>query len=49
MTSAVWQGFKKAKPNSDIVLKKMFRKIDVRVSGYTGEVYGGSVTFRGLR
>jgi hypothetical protein len=40
MTVAVWQGFKKAKPNSNSVQQSLFRKVDVRVPGYSGEVYG---------
>jgi adenylate cyclase len=49
MTAAVWQGFKKAKPNSNSVQKSLFRKVDVRVPGYSGEVYGGAVIFPQLK
>jgi len=49
MTASVWQGFKKAKPNSTIVEKSLFRKVGVRVSGYAGEVYGGDVIFPKLK
>jgi class 3 adenylate cyclase len=49
MTAAVWQGFKKAKPNSNIVKEPLFRKIAVEVSGYSGDVFGGDVVFAQLK
>jgi adenylate cyclase len=49
MTSAVWQGFRKAKPNDVIVQKPLFKNVDVKVPGYNGSVYGGNVIFPKLK
>jgi adenylate cyclase len=49
MTAAVWRGFKKARPDSASVQKSLFRKVEVRVPGYAGEIYGGDVIFRQLK
>lgn len=49
MTAAVWQGFRKAKPNSNMVKTPLFRKIAVQVSGYSGDVFGGDVIFTQLK
>lgn len=49
MTKAVWNGFKKERPNSAAVQKALFKKIDIVVTGYTDEIYGGRAEFPGLR
>jgi hypothetical protein len=49
MTSAVWQGFKKAMPASKSVRDALFAKITVEVPGYTGDVYGGGAIFPTLK
>ncbi|WP_375780479.1 adenylate/guanylate cyclase domain-containing protein [Bradyrhizobium sp. ma5] len=48
MTSAVWLGFKKAKPNSSLIQNALFGKVNVRVPGYNGDVYGGGAIFTNL-
>jgi hypothetical protein len=49
ITAAVWHGFRKAKPNSNIVKQPLFKKVDVQVSGYSGDVFGGNVIFTELK
>jgi hypothetical protein len=49
MTSAVWHGFKTAKPGSAILQKSLLKKIEVTIPGYTGEVFGGDVVFNALK
>ncbi|MET4065922.1 adenylate cyclase [Bradyrhizobium sp. S3.2.6] len=49
ITAAVWHGFRKAKPNSKIVQQPLFKKVDVQVSGYAGDVFGGDVIFPQLK
>jgi hypothetical protein len=43
MTKAVYEGFRKARPNTDSIKNNWFAKVDVAVPGYSGEVYGGNV------
>ena len=49
LTSAVWNGFKKAKPNSLSVQNSLFNKVAVEVPGHSGETYGGDVVFPQLK
>jgi class 3 adenylate cyclase len=49
MTSSVWQGFKKAMPDSKSVRDALFAKVAVEVPGYTGDVYGGGAIFPALK
>jgi len=44
MTKAVYDGFKSARPNSDIIKNDWFYKQSINVKDYDGEVYGGDVT-----
>lgn len=45
MTDPVYRGLKAAHPNVDYVAAGWFKKVVVEVPGYTGDVYGGDVTF----
>jgi adenylate cyclase len=49
MTTAVWNGFKRAKPDSSSVQKALFEKVSVTVPGYTDVIFGGRVEFPQLR
>jgi hypothetical protein len=49
MTSQVWDGFRKEKPNDNSVKQSLFKKIKVTAAGYSGEVYGGDVIFPALK
>lgn len=49
MTAAVWQGFRKAKPDSNMVKTPLFKKVPVQVSGYSGDVFGGDAIFTQLK
>jgi len=49
MTSQVWDGFRRAKPDDNSVKQSLFRKIKVTAPGYSGEVYGGDVIFPSLK
>lgn len=43
MTKVVWDGYKRAHPQSLSVVNSWFKKQSVKVPGYTGEIYGGDV------
>ena len=45
MTDPVYRGLKAAHPTVDYVQAGWFKKVVVEVPGYTGDVYGGDVTF----
>lgn len=45
MTEAVFQGFKRTRPNAAEITNGWFAKVAVEVPGYTGDVYGGDVVF----
>jgi hypothetical protein len=49
MTAAVWNGFKRAKPNSSSVQRQFFKKVTVTVPGYTDVIFGGQAEFPHLR
>jgi adenylate cyclase len=49
MTKAVWNGFKRAEPNSTTIQKAMFDKVNLVVPGYTDDIFGGRVEFTSLR
>lgn len=46
MTEPVYRGLTAAHPNVDYVEAGWFAKVIVEVPGYTGNVYGGDVTFK---
>lgn len=45
MTGAVYNGLKRAYPESDYIKKSLFTKQQVTVRDYDGEVFGGNVIF----
>ena len=45
MTKAVYDGYRHAKPNAKSITEKWYSLRKVKVSGYTGEVYGGDVIY----
>jgi adenylate cyclase len=49
MTVAVWNGFKRARPDSTSVQKRFFKKVSVTVPGYTDVIFGGQAEFANLR
>lgn len=49
LTAAVWTGFKKAMPDSTSVQKSLFKKVGVKVSGYSGDVFGGDAIYPQLK
>ncbi|MCK1619466.1 adenylate/guanylate cyclase domain-containing protein [Bradyrhizobium sp. 159] len=49
MTKAVWQGFRRAEPDSTSVQQALFKKVDVTVPGYTDDIFGGQVEYPQLR
>jgi adenylate cyclase len=49
MTSAVWNGFKKANPNATSVKQALFAQVGVTVSGYTDAVFGGRAIYPQLQ
>lgn len=49
MTTAVWNGFKRAKPDSAAVRQSLFKRVSVKVPGYTGVIFGGRAEFPDLR
>jgi len=46
MTKAVYDGFRSARPQADILVNKWLRRVDVSVPEYSGEVYGGDFWFK---
>ncbi|HKS18791.1 MAG TPA: adenylate/guanylate cyclase domain-containing protein [Bradyrhizobium sp.] len=49
VTEPVWVGFRKAKPNSPLVTKALFKKVGVHVPGYKGDVFGSGAVFNELK
>jgi len=49
ITKAVWDGLKKSHPNSDYIEKTLFSKREIEVRDYSGDVYGGDVTFTAVK
>lgn len=49
MTAPVYLGFKSAAPNREAIRNGWFKKVDVHVPGYQGDVYGGDVIFTTFR
>ncbi len=49
MTDPVYRGLKAAHPEVDYVKAAWFKKVVVEVPGYSGDVYGGDVTFTAFR
>lgn len=45
MTGPVYRGLKAAHPDVDYVKAGWFKKVAVKIPGYTGDVFGGDVTF----
>lgn len=45
MTAPVFNGFRAARPTDDTITNGWFKKVDIEVPGYTGDVYGGDVIF----
>ncbi|ATU94457.1 adenylate/guanylate cyclase domain-containing protein [Phyllobacterium zundukense] len=45
MTNDVYEGFKASRPDSLSIKNGWFKKINVKVPGYEGEVYGGDVFY----
>lgn len=45
MTEAVFDGLRTSHPTVDYVRDKLFKKRDINVRDYDGDVYGGDVTF----
>ena len=46
---AVWNGFKRAQPNSTSVQQGFFKKVTVTVPGYTDDIFGGQAEYPILR
>jgi adenylate cyclase len=49
MTKAVWDGFRRAEPNSSSVQQALFKKVSVAVPGYTDDIFGGRAEYPKLR
>jgi len=49
MTKAVWNGFKREQPSSTVVRTPLFNKVNIAVSGYADDIYGGQPEFPGLK
>ncbi|MFN3209509.1 adenylate/guanylate cyclase domain-containing protein [Roseovarius indicus] len=49
MTKEVWKGFSHECPSRDCVTKRWYRKNDVQLPEYSGEVFGGDVIFTVFR
>jgi len=49
LTKAVIDGLKKSHPNVDYIENELFRKKEVKVRDYSGDVYGGDVTFTAVK
>jgi adenylate cyclase len=49
MTGSVWAGYTRIEPQKTAVTNKLFKKIAVKIPGYTGDVYGGDVISPALR
>lgn len=48
MTKAVFDGFKKARPNADSIVNNRWSQKHLEVRDYDGEVYGGDVIFKAV-
>lgn len=49
MSKKVYDGYRAARPNSDEIKNGWYKKIDVAIPDYTGEVYGGDVFFSAFK
>jgi adenylate cyclase len=49
MTEAVFDGFKRARPNANSIKNSWYKEVRARVEGYSGKVYGGDVVFTVFR
>lgn len=49
MTGPVYRGLRAESPDVDYVKAGWFKKVAIEVPGYTGEIYGGDVTFNAFK
>jgi adenylate cyclase len=49
MTEAVYNGLKRARPNDSSITNGWLKTIDLKISGYTGTIYGADVIFPAVK